>query len=62
MFQINCGDIRNYYAGKFQQIVEKEIKLIQQKAKDNTHQIMSKFMEITAKIVAEPKTIDELTD
>lgn len=29
MFQINCKDIRNHYAGKFQQIVEKEIKLIQ---------------------------------
>lgn len=39
MFQINCKDIRNFYAGKFQQIVEKEIKLIQQKAKDETHKL-----------------------
>lgn len=43
MFQINCKDIRNFYAGKFQSIVEKEIKLIQQKAKDETHKIAAKF-------------------
>jgi hypothetical protein len=43
MFQINCKDIRNFYAGKFQQIVEKEIKLIHQKAKDETHKIAAKF-------------------
>lgn len=62
MFQINCKDIRNFYAGKFQQIVEKEIKLIQQKGKDETHKISAKFQEITAKINSMPKNIDELTD
>lgn len=62
MFQINCKDIRNFYAGKFQQIVEKEIKLIQQKAKDETHKLQAKFGEITNKINTVPKTIDELTD
>lgn len=62
MFQINCKDIRNFYAGKFQQIVEKEIKLIQQKAKDETQKISAKFQEITAKINAVPKNIDELTE
>lgn len=62
MFQINCKDIRNFYAGKFQQIVEKEIKLIQQKSKDETHKIAAKFAEITSKINAVPKNIDELTD
>lgn len=62
MFQINCKDIRNFYAGKFQQIVEKEIKLIQQKAKDETGKISAKFMEITNKISAVPKNIDELTE
>lgn len=62
MFQINCKDIRNFYAGKFQQIVDKEIKLIQQKAKDETMKIAAKFQEITSKISAVPKNIDELTD
>jgi len=62
MFQINCKDIRNHYAGKFQQIVEKEIKLIQQKAKDETHKISAKFGEITSKINSVPKNIDELTE
>jgi dynein heavy chain, axonemal len=62
MFQINCKDIRNFYAGKFQQIVEKEIKLIQQKGKDETHKLQAKFGEITNKINTVPKTIDELTD
>jgi dynein heavy chain len=62
MFQINCKDIRNFYAGKFQQIVEKEIKLIQQKAKDETGKIAAKFMEITHKISSVPKNIDELTE
>jgi dynein heavy chain len=62
MFQINCKDIRNFYAGKFQQIVEKEIKLIQQKAKDETHKLQAKFGDITNKINTIPKTIDELTD
>lgn len=28
MFMINCKDIRNFYATKYQQIVEKEKKLI----------------------------------
>jgi len=62
MFQINCKDIRIHYACKFQQIVEKEIKLIQSKAKDETQKIAAKFAEITAKINATPKNIDELTD
>jgi len=62
MFQINCKDIRNFYAGKYQQIADKEIKLIQSKAKDETHKISAKFAEITEKINKIPKTIDELTD
>jgi len=62
MFQINCKEIRQHYAGKFQQIVDKEIKLIQQKGKDDTQKISAKFAEITARINQVPKNIDELTD
>lgn len=62
MFQINCKDIRNFYAGKYQQIADKELKLIHSKTKDETHKITAKFAEITDKINKIPKTIDELTD
>jgi dynein heavy chain len=62
MFMINCKEIRQHYAGKFQQIVDKEIKLIQQKAKDETMKLQAKFGEITARINTIPKNIDELTD
>jgi len=46
MFQINCKDIRNVYAAKYRDIVDKEIKLIAQKARDNNYSLTARFGEI----------------
>jgi dynein heavy chain len=62
MFLINCKDIRNSYAGKYQTIVQKEIQLIAQKAKDTNFKITNEFAEIIETITREPTTIEELTD
>jgi dynein heavy chain, axonemal len=62
MFQINCKDIRNAYAAKYRDIQDKELKLIAQRAKENTYSLNAKFGEITAKILTVPKTIDDMTD
>jgi hypothetical protein len=62
MFQINCKDIRNMYAAKYRDIVDKEIKLIAQKARDNNYSLTARFGEISEKIQKPPKTIDEMTD
>lgn len=62
MFKINNNDPRDKYAGKYQQIVQKEIQLISQKAKDKNFFIQAQFGEIITKITAEPTTIEELTD
>ena len=62
MFQVSCKDIRNAYAGKYSNIVDKEIKLIAQKAKDKNFYITQKFGEINDKILKKPKTIEELTE
>jgi len=62
MFKINNNDPRDKYAGKYQQIVQKEIQLIAQKAKDKNFFIQAQFGEIITKITAEPTTIEELTE
>ena len=62
IFQINCKDIRNMYVGKHTNIIEKEIKLIAQKAKDMNYQLSTKFDEINERIRRPPKNIEELTE
>jgi dynein heavy chain len=62
IFTINIKDIRNLYTGKYQQIVEKEVKLMASRAKGACYEISTKFGEITDRIRREPKNIEELTD
>jgi len=62
IFQINCKDIRNMYVGKHSQIIEKEVKLIAQKAKDMNYQLSTKFDEINERIRRPPKNIEDLTE
>jgi dynein heavy chain len=62
MFQINCKDIRNMYAAKYRDIQDKELKLIGQRAKDTNYVLLAKFGEIHSKVLAAPKTIDDMTD
>lgn len=62
MFQVNCKDIRNLYAGKYAQIYDKEIKLIASKAKDWNYSISTRFGEIHNRILKPPQTIEDLTE
>jgi hypothetical protein len=62
MFSINCADIRNAYANKYDSIVKKEVQLIAAKAKQQTFDIIQEFTGIHDKITKEPATIEELTD
>lgn len=62
IFQINCKDIRNMYVGKHSQIIEKEVKLIAQKAKEQNYKLSTKFDEINERIRRPPKNIEELTE
>lgn len=62
IFQINCKDIRNMYVGKHTQIIDKEIKLIAQKAKELNYNLSTKFDEINERIRRVPKNIEELTE
>ena len=62
IFRINIKDIRNLYVGKYQQIVEKEIKLIATKAFEKNYAVSTKFGQITEVITKAPKDIEELTD
>ena len=50
------------YVGKYNQIVEKEIKLISQRATENNYKISNKFAEIETQIRKVPKNIEELTE
>lgn len=43
IFRINIKDIRNLYVGKYQQIVDKEIKLIATKAFEKNYAVSTKF-------------------
>ncbi len=62
MFLVNCKDIRAAYATKYQQIREKNIKLIAQIAKDETIKLTASFRMMEDKIMKVPDTIDELTN
>ena len=62
IFRINIKDIRNMYVGKYQQIVDKEIKLIASRATDKNYSISTKFGEINERIQRPPKDIEELTE
>jgi hypothetical protein len=50
------------YVGKHANIIEKEVKLIGQKAKEMNYQLATKFDEINERIRRPPKNIEELTD
>jgi hypothetical protein len=50
------------YCGKHTNIIEKEIKLIAQKAKDMNYTMSTKFDEINERIRRPPKNIEELTE
>ena len=62
IFEINCKDIRGLYVGKHAQIIDKEIKLIAQRAKEMNYELSTKFGEINEKLRRPPKNIEELTD
>ena len=62
IFTINCKDIRNLYCGKYDQIVEREIKLIAQKAEEKTYELMTTFDQIKDRIREPPAGIDDLTE
>jgi len=62
IFTVYIKDIRNGYCGKYQQIVEKEIKLISQRAMDMNYEISTQFDEINERIQRPPKDIMELTE
>lgn len=50
------------YTGKYQQIIEKEIKLIAGRATSAAYDISAKFGEITERMRREPANIEELTE
>jgi hypothetical protein len=62
IFEINIKDIRNGYVGKYQTIVEKEIKLIANRAMEKNYDISTQFAKIQDKILTQPKNIEELTE
>lgn len=62
MFLINCKDIRAAYATKYQNIRDKEIKLIAQIAKDDTNGLSAQFKIMEDKIMKTPETIEDLTN
>jgi len=62
IFEVNCGDVSGMYVGKYSQIIEKEIKLISQRAKEMNYELSTKFGEINEKIRKPPKNIEELTE
>jgi dynein heavy chain len=62
IFSINCKDIRNLYAGKYQSIIEKETKLIAQIAVETNYSLRNQFDQIIERIQQPPEGIDDLTD
>jgi hypothetical protein len=50
------------YVGKHASIIEKEIKLIAQKAKEMNYSLSTKFDEINERIRRPPKNIEDLTE
>lgn len=62
IFTINCKDIRNDYCRKYQQIIDKEIKLIAQKAVEKNYDLRTQFDQIIERIQQPPEGIDDLTE
>jgi len=62
IFEINIKDIRNAYVGKYEQIIEKEIKLISTRAIEKNLEISMQFDKINEKLMTPPKDIEELTE
>jgi hypothetical protein len=62
IFTINCKDIRNGYCGKYEAIIEKEIKLIAQKALEKNYEMRTQFDQIIDRIQQPPEGIDDLTE
>jgi len=50
------------YVGKHSSIIEKEIKLIAQKARETNYTLSTKFDEINERIRRPPKNIEDLTE
>ena len=50
------------YIGKHSSIIDKEVKLIAQKAKEKNYTLQMRFDEINEKIRRPPKNIEELTE
>jgi len=61
-FKVNCKDIRILFAGKHASIVDKEIKLIAQRARDKNSELSLRFEDMEAKIRKTPSSIEELTE
>jgi len=62
IFTINCKDIRNEYCRKYQQIIDKEIKLIAQKGVEKNYELRTQFDQIIDRIQQPPEGIDDLTE
>jgi hypothetical protein len=60
IFTVIIKDIRNKYCGTYQQIIDKEIKLIASLAIDKTRETNMKFDEINEAICREPTDIEDL--
>jgi hypothetical protein len=60
IFKISINDIRKNYTDKYEKIIDKEVKLIAQKAQEKNYQISTKFDEINERIQRVPKDIMEL--
>lgn len=61
IFTINCKDVRNIYLVKYQTIVDKEIKLIAQRAVEKNYGLTTEFEQIIDRIQQPPEGIDDLT-
>jgi hypothetical protein len=60
MFKINCSDIRNTYAQKYRDIIEKETKLIASMAIARNNQLSHEVEEIKREVTKTPVDIDDL--
>lgn len=61
-FKLNCKDIQKLYVGKHLQVVDKEIKLIAQRARDKNNELSLRFEDKEAQVRKTPATIEELTE
>jgi dynein heavy chain len=61
-FKVNCKDIRKLFCSRHESIVDKDIKLIAQRARDRNNALALRFEEMESKIRKVPNTIEELQD